>query len=197
MADTVYPTPVEPFGSTSPHGSSITNDEKKFSNEFQGEVVAREYDVSGHNEGVEKFKQLSWVRLTTCLIVEAVALGALSLPHAYATLGLPAGVVLTIGIGLVSVYTAYLVGQVCNRQWPIQVLHYTDIGELMWGRWGREIVGVGFIAFLILVTGSHALTGAIALDTIADGRACKLVWSIVSAVVLVSAPPETLCMLIY
>lgn len=44
-------------------------------------------DVIGHHRGEGKFKQLSWQSLTICLIVEAIALGSLSLPRAFADLG--------------------------------------------------------------------------------------------------------------
>lgn len=188
MADPAYALsgpPVDDRSASSnfPHDhASMQDPEKKLSDDYN--VTAEEYDV-GYGHEHEKFKQLSWPRLTICLIVEAIALGALSLPGAYATVGLPAGVVLTVCIGLITVYTSYLVGKVCNKSWPIEVLHYSDIGYLMWGKWGREIIGGAFVLFLVLVTGSHVLTGSIALDTIADGRACKLIWSVVSAVVLV------------
>lgn len=192
MADTVYAAPHDTSGSLPTQPPTSTSKEKALSADFAGGIVSDDYDVSYHEDGSDKFKKLSWPRLTVCLIVEAVALGALSLPKAYATLGMPAGVVLTVTIGLISIYTSKLLGQVCNKSWPIEVLHYSDVGYLLWGKWGRELVGVGFILFLILTTGSHALTGAIALDTISDGRACTLVWSIVSAVVLVRICPLSL-----
>ena len=38
-----------------------------------------------------KFRSLGWQKLTICLIVEAIALGALSIPSAFAALGMVAG----------------------------------------------------------------------------------------------------------
>lgn len=191
MADTVYNAPVEHPSAAATntshedHSYSSVKDEKKVSGDYNGVVSSGDWAEDEPN-----LKTVSWPRMALLLIVEAIALGALSLPGAYATVGLPAGVVLTVCIGLITIYTSYLVGQVCNKKWDIEVLHYSDIGFLMWGKWGREIVGGAFVLFLILVTGSHALTGSIALDTIADGRACKLIWSVVSAVVLVRHAPE-------
>jgi hypothetical protein len=42
-------------------------------------------------EGEQKFHKLGWKRLTICLIVEAIALGSLSVPSAFATVGMVAG----------------------------------------------------------------------------------------------------------
>jgi hypothetical protein len=141
-------------------------------------------------EGSEKFHRLGWKQLTVCLIVEAIALGSLSIPSAFATLGMVAGVIMTVGIGLVAIYTSYVVGQVKMRH-P-HVSHYSDAVELIWGKFGKELTGVMFALFLILLVGSHALTGTIAfINIIADYATCALAWSVVSLVILLllALPP--------
>src|SRR5689334_11228334 len=62
-------------------------------------------------EGEANFKRLGWKRLTIVLIVEAIALGSLSLPAAFATLGMVAGVICSVGLGIAAVYSSYVVGQ--------------------------------------------------------------------------------------
>ncbi|KAF2643627.1 N amino acid transport system protein [Massarina eburnea CBS 473.64] len=141
-------------------------------------------------EGSEKFHRLGWKRLTVCLIVEAIALGSLSIPSAFATVGMVAGVILTIGLGLIAIYTSYVVGQVKLR-YPM-VEHYSDAVRLIWGRFGAELTGAMFAIFLVLLVGSHALTGTIAFINIVDKTwVCALVWSVVSAIILfvVALPP--------
>ncbi|KAF9700037.1 hypothetical protein EKO04_001701 [Ascochyta lentis] len=142
-------------------------------------------------EGSEKFHQLGWKRLTICLIVEAIALGSLSIPSAFATLGMVAGVIMCVGLGLVAIYTSYVVGQVKMR-YP-HVNHYSDAVQLIWGRFGYELTGVMFALFLILLVGSHALTGTIAFINIIDNyQICALVWSVISLIILlVLALPPT------
>lgn len=142
-------------------------------------------------EGSEKFRRLGWKRLTVCLIVEAIALGSLSIPSAFAKLGMIAGVIMCVGLGLVAIYTSYVVGQVKMR-YPA-VSHYSDAVELIWGKFGKELTGVMFALFLILLVGSHALTGTIAWINIIDNyTVCALVWSVVSLVILlVLALPPT------
>jgi len=140
--------------------------------------------------GEQKYNRLGWKRLTICMIVEAIALGSLSIPSAFATLGLVPGVIITVGVGFIAIYTSYLIGQV-KLKFP-EVAHYADAVGLIWGRFGKELAGFMFAALLILSTGSHALTGSIALSTIADTGTCAVVWSVVSAIVLffLALPPS-------
>jgi hypothetical protein len=141
-------------------------------------------------EGSEKFNRLGWKRLTICLIVEAIALGSLSVPSAFAKLGMIAGVIMTVGLGLIAIYTSHVVGQVKLR-YP-HVNHYSDAVQLIWGRFGYELVGVMFALFLILLVGSHALTGTIAFINIIDNyKICALVWSVISLIILLilALPP--------
>jgi hypothetical protein len=142
-------------------------------------------------EGDEKFHRLGWKRLTICLIVEAIALGSLSIPSAFAKLGMVAGVIMCVGLGFVAIYTSYVVGQVKMRH-P-EVGHYSDAVELIWGRFGKELTGVMFGLFLILLVGSHALTGTIAWINIVDNyKICALVWGVISMIILlVLALPPT------
>jgi hypothetical protein len=104
-------------------------------------------------QGKAHFKRLGWKRLTVVLIVEAIALGALSIPSAFATLGMVAGVILTVGLGLVAIYTSYVVGQV-KLKFP-HVAHYADAGQLLMGRFGYELIGAMFTLMLTFLVGSH------------------------------------------
>lgn len=125
-----------------------------------------------------------------CLIVEAIALGSLSMPSAFASLGMVAGVIVTVGIGLIAIYTSYIVGQVRLKHPHIQ--HYADAVGLMWGKFGYELTSVMFVLFLVLITGSHVLTGTIAWIRIVDKPSlCALVWGILSAILLycLALPP--------
>ncbi|KAI7221023.1 N amino acid transport system protein [Hortaea werneckii] len=147
-------------------------------------------EVATIHQGEAKFSKLSWQHLALCLIVEAIALGALSLPSAFATLGMVAGVILTVGMGLVAIYTSHVIGQVKLRHPHIE--HYADAVRLIWGRFGYELVGAMFTVYLTLLVGSHALTGTIAfVDIISQPGICALVWSVISAIILfaVALPP--------
>jgi hypothetical protein len=122
--------------------------------------------------------------------VEAIALGALSLPSAYHTLGMFPGVFLTITLGLVSIFTSYIIGQV-KLKFP-HISHYADAGRLLLGRFGYELFGAAMVLELVMVVGSHALTGSIALIDINGGHVCSIVFSAVSAIILLilAIPPS-------
>ncbi|GAB0145150.1 hypothetical protein EsHS_00005591 [Epichloe bromicola] len=140
--------------------------------------------------GNAHFHRLGWKRLAVVTIVEAVALGALSLPSAYHTLGMLPGVFLSIALGLVSIFTSYIVGQVKLK--VLETANYADAGRLLLGRFGYELFGLALVLELVMVVGSHALTGSIALSTLDGGRVCSIVFSAVSAIVLLvlAIPPS-------
>ncbi|OLN95470.1 N amino acid transport system protein 5 [Colletotrichum chlorophyti] len=164
---------------------------------FPGEVVGEVTDLNRQDlekqkaaQGSAHFHRLGWKRLTIVLIVEAIALGSLSLPSAFATLGMVAGVILCVGLGMIAIYTSNVVGQV-KLKFP-HVTHYADAGQLMMGRFGYELVGVMFAMQLTFLTSSHVLTGAIAFGNITNNGACSIVFAVVSAIILLllAIPPS-------
>lgn len=159
------------------------------------EVVGQVRDISGlekskAEQGHAHFNRLGWKRLTVVLIVEAIALGSLSMPAAFATLGMVAGTLVCVGIGLVAIYTSYVVGQV-KLAYP-EVAHYADVGRLLMGKFGYELVSVMFVLQLTFLVGSHTLTGTIAFLNITNNGACSLVFGVVSAIILLllAIPPS-------
>ncbi|GIJ90451.1 hypothetical protein Asppvi_009405 [Aspergillus pseudoviridinutans] len=153
-----------------------------------GEMSEAERHIYEH--GVQKYSRLGWKRLTVVLIVEAIALGSLSIPSSFATLGMVPGVICCVGLGFVAIYTSYVVGQV-KLKFP-QVAHYPDAGRLMFGRFGYELINVMLILQLTFLTGSHCLTGTIAFTNITESSICSVVFGVVSAIILllVAVPPS-------
>ncbi|KAG9232329.1 amino acid transporter-like protein [Amylocarpus encephaloides] len=164
--------------------STVDSGSQNPKDELMGDVAMLE--AQGH----QHFNRLGWKRLTVVLIVEAIALGALSIPGAFATLGMVAGVILTVGLGLVAIYTSYVIGQV-KLAFP-RVAHYADAGRLMMGRFGYELIGAMFVLQLTFLVGSHCLTGTIAFLNLTDNGTCSLVFSVVSAIILLflAVPPS-------
>jgi hypothetical protein len=140
--------------------------------------------------GIQKFNRLGWKRLTIVLIVEAVALGTLSIPATFAKLGMVAGVICCVGIGLIAVYTSYIIGQV-KVKFP-HISDYPEAGRQMFGRWGYEILYVMLALELLLSAGSHCLTGTIAFANITESNICSVVFGVVSAIILFifAVPPS-------
>ncbi|KJZ73925.1 N amino acid transport system protein [Hirsutella minnesotensis 3608] len=165
-------------------GSAIAGEVSEFE-ERRGDL-----EKAKSAEGAAHFKRLGWKRLTIVLIVEAVALGSLSLPKVFATLGMFLGVFLTISLGLIAIYTSHIVGQV-KLKYP-HVAHYADAGRLLMGKFGYELVGMMFVLQLTFLVGSHTLTGTIALGNMSNNAICSAVFGFISAIVLLllAIPPS-------
>ncbi|KAF7546259.1 hypothetical protein G7Z17_g8561 [Cylindrodendrum hubeiense] len=133
-------------------------------------------------EGEARFRRLGWKRLAVILIVEAIGLGTFSLPAAFATLGVVAGTFCCVVLGLLAIYTGWIVGKVSVVYPAVQ--HYGDIGGLLMGRFGEELFGFLYVLQLILMTSSFMLTGTIAFNVLSDYGTCSLVFSIVSGILL-------------
>ncbi|OOF94544.1 hypothetical protein ASPCADRAFT_50398 [Aspergillus carbonarius ITEM 5010] len=157
------------------------------------EVIGKGFLQEDHEraiQGEQHFHRLGWKRLTIVLIVQSIALGSLSLPAAFATMGMVAGVILTVGLGVIAIYASYIVGLV-KLKYP-HLPHYVDFGRLLMGGTGDKIFAVAFVALMTLTVGSHCLTGKLALATITGSSVCALVFSIVSAIILFAfaVPPS-------
>ena len=141
-------------------------------------------------QGEAHFHRLGWKRLAVVLVVDSIALGSLGLPSAFANLGMVAGLILNVGIALIAVYTSYIIGKV-QLKFPT-VAHYTDIGRLMFGKYGSVVFSTIFACQFILTTGSHCLTGSVAFSTIASSGTCTVVFGVVSAILLffLAIPPS-------
>jgi len=106
----------EKTGTTSP---AFTDDQ--LSEEAVGQVRhLTDVEKARLEDGNAKFHRLGWKRLTVVLIVEAIALGSLGMPSAFATLGMVAGTILSVTLGLLAIYTSYVVGQVKLKHPEVQ-----------------------------------------------------------------------------
>ncbi|KAJ5374437.1 hypothetical protein N7517_006443 [Penicillium concentricum] len=164
---------------------------------FEGDIVGEmsEAERNVYDHGIKKFNRLGWKRLTIVLIVEAIALGSLSIPSTFAVLGMVPGVICCVGIGLIAIYTSYIVGMV-KLAFP-EVANYADAGRLMGhrlgcGRFGYELVNAMLGLQLIFLTASHCLTGTIAFLDISKSGICSIIFAVVSAIILLllAIPPS-------
>lgn len=154
-------------------------------NQYPDEAIVALYE-----HGEEKYKRLGWKRLTVILIVEAVAIGSLSIPAAFATLGMIPGIIITVGIGIIAIYTSWIIGQI-KLQYP-QIASYSDAGYEAFGKWGRTTVDIMLALQLVFSVSSHCLTGTIAFNDIVGKHVCAVVWGVVSMIILLvlAIPPS-------
>ncbi|KAI8982797.1 transmembrane amino acid transporter protein-domain-containing protein [Trametes punicea] len=150
------------------------------------------FDVYGDEESAEiKYRTMVWWKAAALMLAETVSLGILSIPSAFASVGMPAGIILVIGLGVIATATGYLIG-LFKLRYP-HVHNMADAGEILAGPIGREVLGTAQVVFLIFVCGSHVLTGLIAFDTITAGASCSVLWAGVAAIIcLLLTIPRTL-----
>ncbi|PYH45595.1 uncharacterized protein BP01DRAFT_340348 [Aspergillus saccharolyticus JOP 1030-1] len=157
----------------------------------------KEPDAFGDEAHAEvKYKTLKWWQCGMFMIAESVSLGVLSLPATLTALGLVPAIILIIGLGILALYTGYVIGQFRERHPSIHNL--ADAGEILMGRFGRELFGLGQILFSIFIMGSHIVTFTVMMNTITDHGTCSMVFSVVAFVIcLVLSLPRTIKNLTY
>lgn len=68
-----------------------------------------------------------------------------------------------------------------------------DAGEVIAGKWGKEILGAAQIIFFIFIMASHLLTFTVAMNTITNHGTCSIVFGIVGMVIsFICSLPRTL-----
>lgn len=73
------------------------------------------------------------------------------------------------------------------------IQNLADAGEILLGRFGRELFGLGQILFSIFIMGSHILTFAVMMNTLTDHGTCSIVFSVIGMVIcMVCSLPRTM-----
>lgn len=114
------------------------------------------------------------------MVAETISLGILSLPAAVAGVGLVPAIIILIGLGLLASYTGYVIGQFKWRYPHISSM--ADAGEVLMGRFGRELFGTAQLLFLVFLMASHILTFTVAFNVITKHGTCTLVFGVVGMV---------------
>lgn len=96
-----------------------------------------------------------------------------------------------MGIGLIATYTGYLMGEFKLR-YPF-VLSMADAGEVLMGRFGRELLGTAQLLFIIFFMASHLVTFSVAFNVLTDHGTCTIVFGVVGLIIsLICSLPRTL-----
>lgn len=74
---------------------------------------------------------------------KSIALGLLSFPSIFLRLGMVGGVITTVGAGTLAYFTAWIM--VDFKLKHPGVMHFGDAGGVLFGNWGRRILGIGLV----------------------------------------------------
>ncbi|RMZ81137.1 hypothetical protein DV738_g2454, partial [Chaetothyriales sp. CBS 135597] len=127
------------------------------------------------------YATMSWWQCGMLMVAETISLGILTLPRAVADLGLVAGMIILIGMGLMATYTGYLIGQFALLHRGVQSM--TEAGEIILGRFGRELCFWGANSFIIFIMGSHLVVFRKMFDALTDNRYCGMAWTALAFVI--------------
>lgn len=64
-----------------------------------------------------------------------------------------------------------------------QINNVADVGGVLWGPWGQELVGLAYNIFNIFCMASHVLTFMICFNVITEHGTCTLVWGVIAVIV--------------
>ncbi|GAA5874281.1 hypothetical protein JCM8547_007552, partial [Rhodosporidiobolus lusitaniae] len=134
---------------------------------------------------------LGWIRAAILMVKTQIGLGVLGIPSVLSTFGLGPGIVLLFVVGFLTSWTAYLIGKFKLR-YP-QAYGMSDIGHIVGGKIGREVVSVFYWAQLASTAGGAMLGIRTAFNVWTDKGACGLIFSIVGfAIILLLSSIRTL-----
>lgn len=134
-----------------------------------------------------QYRTCSWQKTAALLFSEYICLAIMSFPWSYSFLGLVPGLVLTVVIAGIVLYTSLVLWEFCLRH-P-EVRDVCDLGQMLfWGKtwawWGTAVM---FVLNNTFIQGLHVLVGAEYLNTMTENHAiagCRTVeFSIVVTVV--------------
>ncbi|EPS31480.1 hypothetical protein POX_h09764 [Penicillium oxalicum] len=176
------------------HAANMTGGPVDYDLKVKGEKApsSRDLEPFGNEDTAEvKYRTMKWWHCGMLMIAENVSVGILSLPSAVATLGMVPASIMILFISALSWYTGYAIGQFKLRHPHIHSMG--DAGELLMGRVGREVLGIGQLLLLIFLMASNILTFNILMNVLTDHGTCTLVFGVVGLVIcFLGALPRTM-----
>ncbi|KAB8210538.1 transmembrane amino acid transporter protein-domain-containing protein [Aspergillus parasiticus] len=152
--------------------------------------IGRQIEMEAGNS--IKYRTCSWQKTAALLFSEYICLAIMSFPWSYSVLGLVPGLILTVVIAGIVLYTSLIIWRFCLRH-P-HVRDVCDIGQHLF--WGSNIAwyltAVMFLLNNTFIQGLHCLVGAEWLNTVSSHGTCTIVFSLITAIVsFVCSLPRT------
>lgn len=96
-------------------------------------------------------------------------------------LGIVGGIISTVGLGILAYVTAWM--QIEFKRRHMGVMHFGDAGGVIFGRWGRRVLGTGMVLKSMGLAGSHVLVGQEAITSISSHAICNVWWGLIITIV--------------
>ncbi|KAH7183940.1 transmembrane amino acid transporter protein-domain-containing protein [Fusarium oxysporum] len=134
-----------------------------------------------------QYRTCSWQKTAALLFSEYICLAIMSFPWSYSVLGLVPGLILTVIVAAMVLYTSLVLWKFCLRH-P-EVRDACDIGQMLfWGKeWAWWATSVAFFLNNTFIQGLHILVGAKYLNTMTEsqdiGHCRTVLFSVVTMII--------------
>ncbi|KAJ5716102.1 hypothetical protein N7493_008013 [Penicillium malachiteum] len=144
--------------------------------DYSHDAVFGEITEEGPN-----YRNVGWLGTAVLMMKTQIGLGVLSIPVAFDSLGIVPGVIVLCAIAGITTWSDYIIGvfKVRHRE----VYGIDDVGELLFGKAGRIILGTAFVLWWVFTAGSGMLSISIALNAVSSHATCTAVYVAVAFVV--------------
>ncbi|OJD37901.1 amino acid transporter [Diplodia corticola] len=156
--------------------SSIKKEEDDSNVPIQEDAVFGDITEKGPN-----YRNVGWLGTVALMMKTQVGLGVLSIPSVFDTLGLIPGVICLIAIGIITTWSGYMVGVFKLSHGSVYSID--DVGQLLFGRVGREVFAIAFALYWICCAGSGMLSISIGLNALSTHSVCTAVFVAVGAII--------------
>lgn len=131
-------------------------------------------DLFDVNNGDINFRRVSWQGAAILITKFQIGLGALGLSSTFHVLGFAPGIICFLVLGVICSFAGYICGTA--RQYYPHMHSIGDATELLFGKTGREFIGIIYYIYVALVAGATMLTVSVALNTLSDHGTCTMVF---------------------
>lgn len=163
------------------------------------DAILRQQLASEEDNAIQ-YRTCSWQKTAGLLFSEYICLAIMSFPWSYSFLGLVPGIILTLFVAAIVLYTSLVLWEFCLRH-P-EVRDVCDIGQtLFWGKeWAWWATAAMFVLNNTFIQGLHVLVGAEYINTMTNGSyvgGCRTVEFAVAVTVIcwLASLPRTFSML--
>ncbi|KAK5129618.1 hypothetical protein LTR08_003017 [Meristemomyces frigidus] len=163
---------------TAPNGNHGAVEEMGLAATVSAPVQESEKD-SFSNE--VQYHTMGWFQAGAMMIAETVSLGILSLPSCLAKVGYVAGLLLIVGLGLLTTYTGYVVYQL--KMAHPEVMSFADALGVMFGKAGLWFGKVVQTLLLLFIMGAHIVIFGVMMNTLTEHGLCTVIFMALGALV--------------
>ncbi|EEH08289.1 conserved hypothetical protein [Histoplasma capsulatum G186AR] len=130
-----------------------------------------------------KYRTCSWQKTSALLFSEYICLAVMSFPFSYSVLGLVPGLVLTILVAAVVLYTSLIIWEFCLRH-P-EVRDVCDIGQYLFydSQLAWYLTAAMFLLNNTFIQGLHCLVGAKYLNVMTNHGACTIIFVAITTII--------------